>query len=133
MMKKILCLLTLSYMSTTCIADADLSPDAYDVLLKNKDEFIVHDGCNYPKSGLEQEKVKLGQAFYNIFDSFMTMHQDMLILKECSSQNEHGWQCSITFNDYYRETKEEGPSPYSIIFSVDTSLNLDHDLLLICM
>jgi hypothetical protein len=130
-MKKCLYLVLLSAFSINCFAD-NLAPDAYEVLLKNKDEVIEHDGCDYPESGIENGKVKLGHAFRGIFDSLMLENRDIIIFKGCTNQGKYGWSCSISFNDYLRDSKEEGPSPYSMAFSVDSSLNLDHELKLIC-
>jgi hypothetical protein len=117
--------------SISSFAD-DFMPDAYEVLLKNKDEIIEHDGCNYPDSGIESGKVKLGHAFRGIFDSLMLQSQDMIVFNTCLNQGEYGWLCSISFNEYVRGTKEEGPSPYSMVFSVDNSLSLVHELKLMC-
>ena len=134
MMRKYLSLVILSALSLACFAD-NVAPDAYEVLLKNKNEVIEHDGCDYPDSDIESRtgKVKLGHAFHSIFDGMMLDNQDMLIFKGCMSQGEHGWLCSITFNNYFRDIKEESPSPFNMTFSVDTSLNLVHDLKLVCM
>ncbi|WP_370053687.1 hypothetical protein [Neptunomonas sp.] len=131
MIRKYLYLVMLSALSINCFA-SDVAPDAYDVLLKNKDEITEHDGCNYPNSGLTKESTNLGNIFQSIFDSMMVESTDLLVLKSCSSQGEYGWRCAITFNDYFRDIKEQGPSPYSMVFLVDESLNLDHELTVFC-
>jgi hypothetical protein len=130
-MKRILAVALINvFLNQNSFAENKESPDAYDVLLKNQETLVQHDGCNYPKSGTGN--IKLGHAFKNIFDRMMVDEENIIILKNCSSQDNNGWHCSISFNSYYNDTKEIGPSPYTLAFSVNKDLVITNDLPLLC-